>query len=372
MADASAEPAAATAAAISELYSDAKRCAESAGLVYVESADPGFTRLRRGRGFSYRDARGKVVVDAALKDRLARLAIPPAWRNVWICPAENGHLLATGEDERGRKQYIYHPRWRELRDLLNAYRLIVVAEQLPAIRAHVAAQLRRRTLDRDRVLATMLRIVDVSGIRIGNEVYAEENESFGLTTLTRRHVRVAGRTVEFDFPAKSGKRADIVVRDPSVAKVVEQLGRQRRRRLFTVDGQPVDSAEVNALLAELTDGRMTAKDFRTWRGTRTAFGFLCAHPDADPEVATLAAVDAAAEELHNTRAVAREHYVHPHVLSTFAAGTFGDHLAASRPLREPLLAPDEQRLAGFLQVLLEADQEIAEPATTPLRQAAAS
>jgi DNA topoisomerase-1 len=355
---------AATAAAIEELYSDAQRCAESAGLVYVESDGPGLTRLRRGRGFSYRDPAGNVVDDAALKDRIVQLAIPPAWRNVWICPAPNGHLLATGEDDRGRKQYIYHPKWRELRDLLNAYRLIVVAEQLPKVRAHVCAQLRRRTLDRDRVLATMLRIVDVSGIRIGNEVYAEENESFGLTTLTRRHTRVSGRTVEFDFPAKSGKRAHIVLRDAAVAHVVRQLAQQRRRRLFTVDGQPVDSAEVNALLAQLTGGRMTAKDFRTWRGTRTAFDFLAAHPDADPEVAVLAAVEAAAEQLHNTRAVAREHYVHPHVLETFAAGTFRDQLAASPPLRRRLLEPDERALAGFLHMLL-GNHEVAEPATQP-------
>jgi DNA topoisomerase-1 len=358
------ESTAAAAAAIEELYSDAQRCAESAGLVYVESGGPGLTRLRRGRGFTYRDPAGDVVVDAALKDRIVQLAIPPAWRNVWICPAPNGHLLATGEDDRGRKQYIYHPEWRELRDLLNAYRLIVVAEQLPKVRTHVCAQLRRRTLDRDRILATMLRIVDVSGIRIGNEVYAEENESFGLTTLTRRHTRVSGRTVEFDFPAKSGKRARIVLRDGAVANVVGQLAEQRRRRLFTVDGQPVDSAEVNALLAQLTGGRMTAKDFRTWRGTRTAFDFLAAHPDADPDVAVLAAVDAAAEQLHNTRAVAREHYVHPHVLGTFAAGTFQDQLAASPPLRRRLLEPDERALAGFLHVLL-GNHEIAEPATRP-------
>ncbi|MDT4894674.1 MAG: topoisomerase [Pseudonocardiales bacterium] len=349
------ETSAATAAAISDLYSDAQGCAESAGLVYVASDSPGYTRLRRGKGFSYRGPDGRTVIDARCKQRILQLAIPPAWRNVWICPAENGHVLATGEDEKGRKQYVYHPKWRELRDLLNSYRLIVVADQLPAIRAHIAAQTRRRTLDRDRVLAAMLRIVDASGMRIGSEVYAEENESFGLTTLTRRHVQVRGPAVTFDFPAKSGKRATITLRDGRVSAVVDTLAQQRRRRLFTVDGQQITAAEVNALLAELTDNRMTAKDFRTWRGTRTAFTYLRDHPDEDPERAVVTAVDTAADDLRNTRAVARDHYVHPHVLETFANGTFTEYLGRAKPTREPLLSADERELAGFLQVLLAAE-----------------
>lgn len=349
------ETSAATATAISELYSDAQRCAESAGLVYVAADAPGFTRLRRGKGFTYRAPDGSTVLDGVLRERIVKLAIPPAWRKVWICPTDNGHLLATGEDEKGRKQYLYHPKWRELRDLLNSYRLIVIADRLPTVRAHVTSQLRRRTLDRDKVLATMLRIVDASGMRIGSEVYAEENDSFGLTTLTRRHVAVRGSSVTFDFPAKSGKRATITLRDGRVASVVDQLMTQRRRRLFTVDGQPVTAPEVNALLADLTDAAMTAKDFRTWRGTRTAFVYLRDHIGGDPEITTVAAVDAAAQDLRNTRAVARDHYVHPHLLETFAAGTFADHLEQARPSRRSLLTPDERQLTGFLQVLLAAE-----------------
>ena len=345
----------ATAAAIAELYSDAQRCAESAGLVYVATDGPGYTRLRRGKGFSYRAPDGTTVVDAQVKDRIVHLAIPPAWRNVWICPQANGHLLATGEDQKGRKQYVYHPKWRELRDLLNSYRLIIVADQLPPIRRHVESQMRRRTLDRDKVRATMLRIVDASGIRIGNEVYAEENSSYGLTTLTRQHVAVSGPHVVFDFPAKSGKRAVIALKDTRVTSVVRQLAHQRARRLFTLDRQPITSSEVNDLLATLTSSLMTAKDFRTWRGTRTAFEYLTKHPNEEPERAVVAAVDAAAEELHNTRAVARDHYVHPHVLETFVKGTFADYLAESRPSRNPMLTPVERRLTGFLQILLEAE-----------------
>jgi len=239
-----------------------------------------------------------------------------------------------------------------LRDLLNSYRLIVVAEQLPTVRAHVTAQLRRRTLDRDRVLAAMVRIVDMSGIRIGSEVYAEENDSFGLSTLTRRHVSVHGARTEFDFPAKSGRRARIELRDRPVAAVVAQLLEQRRRRLFTVDGRPVEAGEVNALLQDLTGEHITAKDFRTWRGTRAAFNYLRSHPDQEPSAAVVTAVDLAADELHNTRAVARAHYIHPHLLDTFTAGTFAGYLATARAKRRELLAADEQSLLAFLRVLL--------------------
>jgi DNA topoisomerase I len=347
-----ANPDKATIAAISELYEDTQRCAESAGLVYVATDEPGIARLRRGRGFSYRDVDGRSITAGDVRQRISEMAIPPAWRNVWICPSPDGHILATGEDDRGRKQYLYHPRLRALRDLLNSYRLIVVADQLPKIRTHVSTQLRRRAFDRDRVLAAMIRIVDSSGIRIGSEIYAEENESFGLSTLTRRHAVVRGSRVEFDFPAKSGKRARIELRDPQVASVVRYLVEQRRRRLFTVDGKPIDAAEVNERLHELTGEHITAKDFRTWRGTRIAFNYLRNHRDQDPEAAVLAATDLAATELRNTRAVARDHYIHPHLLQTFTAGTFDDYLKAARRRPNPLLETDEQSLQAFLRVLL--------------------
>jgi len=239
-----------------------------------------------------------------------------------------------------------------LRDLLNSYRLIVVAEQLPTVRAHVSAQLRRRTLDRDRVLATMVRIVDSSGIRIGSEAYAEENDSYGLSTLTRRHVTVTGALTQFDFPAKSGKRACIELQDRRVATVLTRLQQQRRRRLFTVDGRAIEAGEVNDLLFELTGEHITAKDFRTWRGTRIAFNYLFSHREQAPAEAVLAAVDLAAEELHNTRAVARAHYIHPHLLDTVTAGTFTGYLNVARRRQRDLLEPDEQSLLGFLRVLL--------------------
>jgi DNA topoisomerase-1 len=328
-----------------------------AGLTYISGEEPGMTRARRGKGFSYRDHRNKPLTDAELKGRIVELAIPPAWRKVWICPDADGHILATGEDERGRKQYIYHPRWRAIRDMLNFYRLILFANHLSEIRSYTSCQLRRRTLDRDRVIAAMIRIIDESYIRIGNEAYAEENDSYGLSTLTRRHVAVRGDEISFNFPAKSGKAWDVSITDPGAARVVAALLRQPGRRLFTVDRKPIGSAEVNHVLFEVTGEHITAKDFRTWGGTLTAFGYLEERLNSEraAEKVTIAAVDEAAEALGNTRTVARAHYVHPHVLETYTEHTFGDYLARSKPRRLAGLQPEEQRLAGFLTELFDTE-----------------
>jgi DNA topoisomerase I len=342
-------------ARINELYADAQQCAAAAGLVYITGDEPGIRRRRQGSGFGYRDAKNRPISERAMKERIVALAIPPAWTNVWICPDDSGHIMAVGEDDRGRKQYIYHERWRELRDLLNFYRLISFAERLPSIRAHVESQLRRRTLDRDQVLAAMIRLIDTTAIRIGNEVYAEENDSFGLSTLTKKHVHVSGKTITMSFPAKSGKRAELRVDDRPVARVIAKLEQHRSRRLFTVDGHVIESGDVNDLLHELTGEHITAKDFRTWRGTLAAFAYLEQSPDAEPDRAVLAAADAAALVLGNTRSVARAHYIHPHVLSAYADGTFGADLAASARHRQRLLDGRERDLLAFLKHALESD-----------------
>jgi DNA topoisomerase-1 len=340
---------------IATLYDDPEQCAALAKLRYVSPSEPGLTRQRRGRGFTYRDARGMTVADAAVRERIAKLAIPPAWRNVWICTYEDGHLLAVGEDERERRQYIYHERWRSLRDQLNFYRLIGFGEALPTVRADVAKQLRRRTLDTDRVLAAMLRIIDIAGLRVGNEVYADENDSYGLSTLTTRHVRVHGATMHFRFPAKSGKTAEVSVTDPAVARVIKLLAEQRGRWLFSLDGSHIASDEINARLAGLTGAHFTAKDFRTWHGTTTAFQHLRAHlpagDDADTQV--LAAVDAASIALGNTRTVARAHYVHPDVIDGYTSGELERFLTGHRPRPSRWLDVDEQLLLGFLAETLE-------------------
>lgn len=342
---------------INELHADAQKCAEVAGLVYVAADEPGMRRIRRGKGFSYLDHLRKPLTDAEVKARITQLAIPPAWQQVWICPNADGHILATGEDDKGRKQYIYHPRWRAIRDMLNFYRLILFSGHLAEIREHTTGQLRRRTVDRDRMLAAMIRIIDLSNIRIGNEVYAEENDSYGLTTLTRKHVRVNGDTVSFAFPAKSGKPWDVTITDAGVARVVRQLLDQRGRRLFSLDGKTVSSEEINQLLFDLTGEHITAKNFRTWGGTLAAFTYLKNRLDSDraPEKVVIEAIDEAAEALGNTRTVARAHYVHPHVLETYTEHTFGDYLQQAKPRRVASLHPDEQQLAAFLVELFEAE-----------------
>ncbi|HWC33614.1 MAG TPA: DNA topoisomerase IB [Mycobacteriales bacterium] len=337
---------------IAELYDDAQRCAEVAGLRYVSVDEPGIRRLRRGRGFSYRYADGRVV-GAAVRERITALVIPPAWREVWICRDERGHIQAVGTDDRGRRQYLYHPRWREVRDLLNFCRLVGFGERLPVVRAHIDTQLRRRTLDRELVIAVMLRIVDCCGIRAGSEIYAEENDSFGLSTLSRRHVTVSGRRVRFCFPAKSGRQAEALIDDPAIARVVRQLASRPGRRLFRVDGEPLGADEVNAELARLAAARVTLKDFRTWRGTREAFAHLRAHLDSDDKDAEIvAAVDAAAEQLGNTRAVARAHYVHPLLIEGYLDGGLERFLTKWRGRAREGLDRDETMLLAYLEAAM--------------------
>jgi DNA topoisomerase-1 len=338
---------------INALHDDSKRCAEVAGLVYVDADCPGLGRRRAGRGFSYRGQGGERLTDVEAKTRIAALAIPPAWTAVWICPTADGHILATGLDERGRKQYIYHPRWRMLRDLINFYRLMMFAHALPKIRRHYRTQLRRRTLDTGRVVAGMIAILDATYIRIGNDVYAEENDSFGLSTLTREHVKVHGKTVTLAFPAKSNKDALVTITDASIARLVRQLIAVPGERVFEVDGEHVSSDDVNKVLLEISGEHITAKDFRTWGGTLTAFTYLRARRRSDRNAAKIAieAIDEAAEVLGNTRTVARAHYVHPHVLESFTERSFDAYLKASTPGRTALLEPDERALEAFLETL---------------------
>jgi len=341
-----------------ELHEDARRCAEVAGLLYVDVEQPGISRQRRGKGFSYHgftDDSGSraAAVDGEVKARIGELAIPPAWQHVWICADPNGHVLATGQDDRGRKQYIYHPAWRELRDEINFYRLLVLAEVLPKIRAHVQGQLRRRKLDRERTIAGMIGILDATYIRIGNETYAEENDSFGLSTLTQQHVTVRSRSVTFDFPAKSGTEVAVRIDDARIVRLIRALLTEPHQRLFTVDGAPIDSADLNATLLAVCGEHITAKDFRTWGGTLAAFSYLREGHGADRAASKVAveAVDEAAQTLHNTRAVARAHYVHPHLLRAYVDGSFEDYLRHSPPTDTPHLTADERALQALLRSL---------------------
>jgi DNA topoisomerase-1 len=355
---------------IEALHSDTRACAERAGLVYIEGDPGGISRRRRGRGFTYLDASGRPLQNATEKERIAALAIPPAWQSVWICADADGHILATGEDNRGRKQYLYHPRWREVRDLINFYRLIAVARSLPPIREHVSTQLRRRSLDRDRAMAGMIALLDAHLLRIGSEIYAEQNDSYGLSTLTAEHLQLNGSRARLTFPAKSGQRAEVVVNDRAIIRLLAELAETQPTRLFTVDGHTITADEVNEYLSDLSGEQITAKDYRTWGGTCVAFSRLRQHRAPAPDSVLLEAVDAAADALGNTRAIAREHYVHPHLLDTARAGTLAANLARAPRVRAAGLSRDERALAGLLRVLFDdymasANARVAGQAETP-------
>lgn len=301
---------------------DDTESAKAAGLRYVSDSDPGLSRIRRGRGFSYLDSQGKPV-SARRKQRIQALAIPPAWTDVWICAQSRGHLQATGYDDRGRKQYIYHERWRSYRNQETFDRLSLIGASLPAIRAAVAAQLRRRNLDQDRVLAGMVRMLDLTGIRVGNEAYEKANKTIGLCTLRWSHVTFTGDSAEIRYRAKSGQRAALTVNDAQLVRLLKQLQSSRRRPVFAIDGHRVTAGEINGYLTDIAGEHITAKDFRTWMGTVTALKLLleaAASNTAPTKKNVLGAIDAAAAALRNTRAVCRAHYVHPAVLESYLAG----------------------------------------------------
>jgi len=306
-----------------------RAAASDAGLRYTSDDRPGIRRRRRGRGFQYLGPDGKTITGAAERRRIAALAVPPAWTDVWICPAPNGHLQATGRDARGRKQYRYHPRWREVRDEAKYGRLIAFAEALPRIRRRVSRDLGRRTLAKPRVVATVVRLLDETSIRVGNDEYARENGSFGLTTMRKRHVDVTGARITFRFRGKAGKVSDVEVSDPRVARVLRRCEDLPGRHLFQyvgADGEAVDidSEDVNDYLREATGEDFTAKDFRTWSGTVLAAWALEDLGEAGSPTRAkrqvVRAVESVAKELGNTPAVCRSCYVHPGVIEAHLEG----------------------------------------------------
>lgn len=334
--------------------------AEAAELTYVADGQPGYARLRRGRGFTYRDARGRTVRDASLRKRFAALAIPPAWTDIWICPDPNGHILATGRDSAGRKQYIYHPRWGEVRSEAKYGRLRVFGEALPALRRQVAADLRRHTLSREKVTALVIRLMEETLIRIGNDEYARHNDTYGLTTMQDEHVEIDGSTLVFEFRGKSGKEHEVALRDRRLAHLVkacQELPGQRLFQYLDSSGElcALTSTDVNHYLREATGQEFSAKDFRTWGGTALAARVL--HEIGAGEGATptkqhvVEAVKRIAEALGNTPAVCRRHYVHPAILSAYESGALE---AAYRKLARRTAA-EELDEAVTLHLLREAE-----------------
>lgn len=303
-----------------------------AGLSYVSDLGPGIRRRKRGSGFSYERPDGSVVTDRTERQRITTIAIPPAWTDVWICPDPDGHILATGRDAKGRKQYRYHPRWREVRDGDKFDNLAAFGRMLPDLRQMIDADLRRPGMPREKVLALVVRLLDKTLIRVGNESYALENDSYGLTTLKRKHVVLDGPKITFDFVGKSGIDHEWAVKDPALARIVHRCHELKGHDLFTylVDGKKVDvtSSDVNAYLRELSGASITAKDFRTWGGTAVAAVSLAISRPPGTKTAAerliLGAYDVAAEVLGNTRAVCRSCYVHPVVPDAFVSGDLHD------------------------------------------------
>jgi len=306
-----------------------RAAAVRAGLRYVTDGLPGIRRRRAGTGWAYYAPDGTRIADRAERARLNRLAIPPAWTDVWICPDPRGHIQATARDARGRKQYRYHPAYRATRDASKFRRILEFSEVLPQIRERVERDLAARHLTRRKVLATVVRLLDKTLIRVGNDAYARENRSFGLTTMRSRHVAVRGDTVRFDFRGKSGVRHSVAVTDRRLARVIQQCQDLPGQELFRYRDehgrvQTIDSGDVNDYLREISGRTITAKDFRTWAGTMLAartlrdLGVPSSARDANRKI--IEAVDAVAERLGNTRAVCRTYYVHPTVLDAFREG----------------------------------------------------
>lgn len=307
---------------------EAIQAASEAGLRYVSDDEAGLSRRRRGKGWSYHAPDGSVIRDRKVRERIAALAIPPAWTEVWICRDARGHIQATGRDDAGRKQYRYHEKWTEVRDTTKFHRMIRFGEKLPAIRERVEAAMRKRDLSREKALATVLRLLETTCIRVGNDAYARENGTYGLTTIRKRHVELDGSTIRFQFEAKGAQDVEVSVRDARIARVVRECQDIPGYELFKYfdengERRDVKSEDVNAYIREISGEDFTAKDFRTWMATLHAFTRLAqfdpTDDDEDPDLDAhcLVAVDYVAEQLRNTRAVSRGSYIHPGVLEAY-------------------------------------------------------
>lgn len=307
---------------------DPVQSAKEAGLRYVADTQPGIRRIRSGKGFRYVDANGSPVRDSETLGRIRSLVIPPAWKDVWICPSPRGHLQATGRDARGRKQARYHPRWRTVRDETKYERMLAFGAALPAIREQVDGDLALAGLPRRKVLATVVRLMETTCIRVGNVEYARENHSYGLTTMRNHHVNVDGSNITFKFQGKSGIKHTIDLNDRRIAKIVKRCQDIPGYELFQYEDKDghhsIDSADVNEYLKEISGQDFTAKDFRTWAGTVlacTALRELAAFDsESQAKKNIVQAIDSVAERLGNTRAVCRKCYIHPAVLDCYLAG----------------------------------------------------
>jgi DNA topoisomerase-1 len=359
------------AAQMIQLRAQSRRAARAAGLRYVDETQPGLRRARKGSGFTYADANGRTVRDAATLARIRSLVIPPAWTDVWISPSANGHIQATGRDARGRKQYRYHNAWSSKRNQDKHQRICEFARLMPKVRKHCQKQLRKPGLERDTVLAGLLRIVDLTGLRVGNEEYARANNSFGLTTLRARHAHVHGDEVELRFRGKSGVQRCVRFRDKRIAKLISDCRALRGRQLFYYRDAAgslcaVRADHLNAYLRALTAPHYSVKDFRTWSATVMVALDLrqrgVASSQRQGRKMVLEAVRTAAEYLGNTPTVCRGSYVHP---ALFEAYFEGKVLPADPP--RAAIAKREAAVLAFLEARLSRPKPRKAPLEAQLR-----
>jgi DNA topoisomerase I len=330
--------------------------AKAAGLRYVSDSMPGIRRRRRGRTFEYHEPDGRTLRDATTIGRIRSLDIPPAYEDVWICPIANGHLQATGRDDRRRKQYRYHPLWREIRDETKFDRMLLFAKALPELRKAVETDLRRSGMPREKILATVVRLLETTSIRVGNEVYARTNHSYGLTTLEKKQAQVRGQTIDFTFRGKSGVNHDIKFHDGRLAKIIHMAHDLPGLHLFEYldeHGKPhaIESGDVNEYIRRITGGDFTAKDFRTWVGSVQSALILSEmktpKTQAERKAHVVDAIKAVAERLGNTPAVSRKYYIHPQILAAYLEdGTIGTMI---RGKRANGLLPEERFVVQFLK-----------------------
>ncbi len=354
---------------------DPVESAKAASLRYVTDDQPGISRRRSGAAFQYIDPSGKVIRDPEELQRIKSLAIPPAWREVWICPIRNGHLQATGRDAKGRKQHRYHPRWREVRDENKYGRILAFAKALPLIRQRVDNDLRRPGLPRDKILATVVRLLETSHIRVGNEEYARQNKSFGLATLRNRHVNVSGSTISFEFRGKSGVEHALDINDRRLAKIIKRCQDLPGYELFQYiddDGErrTIDSTDVNEYIRQIAGEEFSTKDFRTWAGTvlaaRALQEFQSAASDAESKRNIVQAIESVAKKLGNTKAVCRKCYIHPAVIQSYTDGTL--LRALRRRLKKEIndahdLEPEEAAVLRLLKAGVTLDSKAAPKAS---------
>jgi len=359
---------------------DPVESAKAASLRYVTDSTPGIRRVRRGTGFLYIGADGKVIRDTEQLRRFKSLVIPPAWSDVWICPSANGHLQATGRDAKGRKQHRYHPRWREVRDETKYGRMLAFAKALPAMRKRVEHDLALPGLPREKILATVVRLLETSLIRVGNEEYARQNHSFGLATLRNRHVNVSGSTIRFEFRGKSGVEHTLDINDKRLAKIIKRCQDLPGYELFQyIDDQgerrAIDAMDVNDYVKQLAGEEFSTKDFRTWHGTvlaaRALQEFRNVDAQAQSKKSIVQAIESVAKKLGNTKAVCRKCYIHPAVIDAYTDGSLLRVLdqRVKKEIKDSLhgLEPEEAAVLGLLHQRLKQDMRNNGAKKTPKR-----